>query len=153
MAAAEYAVGVDANVVGKRFGVSYGTILNAVRRLGGSVRRPGRRFDDGATVTRRPNGTHGYRKVYVHGDDPLVCMVDTSGRVYEHRLVMARALGRPLESHETVHHINGDRLDNRAENLQLRSGHHGAGAVLFCGDCGSGNVRARRISSGEGGSS
>lgn len=39
--------------------------------------------------------------------------------ILEHRLVMQRRLGRPLRSNEFPHHMNGDRLDNRDENLEL----------------------------------
>ena len=38
---------------------------------------------------------------------------------YEHRVVMEEKLGRSLETHEHVHHINHDPSDNRIENLEL----------------------------------
>ena len=41
--------------------------------------------------------------------------------VYTHRQVMAEKLGRPLESGEHVHHINGNQKDNRPENLEIVS--------------------------------
>ena len=66
----------------------------------------GGRIDDGC----------GYVRVRVGTAHP---MAHASGYAYEHRLVMAAAVGRVLEDKEVVHHINENRADNRIENLML----------------------------------
>jgi hypothetical protein len=42
-------------------------------------------------------------------------------RVRKHRWIMEIHLGRPLNPNEDIHHINGDKRDNRIENLEVIS--------------------------------
>src|SRR5260370_39083644 len=64
----------------------------------------------------------GYVLVWVDPKDPMAEMEFIDNYVREHRLVMARKLGRPLKPYESVHHINGDRQGNGTGKLQLRKG-------------------------------
>lgn len=59
--------------------------------------------------------------------DGYMLVVHRGRKMMQHRVVMQEHLGRDLLPDETVHHKNGDRLDNRLENLELWSSRHPSG--------------------------
>lgn len=86
---------------------------------------------------------HGYRRLRITTDLLAYVPEGYTGRYYpEHRIIMGKHLGRRLMASESVHHIDGDRLNNSIENLQLRQRDHGPGQRWQCQSCGSHDVEA-----------
>lgn len=87
-----------------------------------------------------------YRDGYVYEmSDEFPTMCQTTGYIPQHRLVMARYLGRSLYDFETVHHIDNNRKNNELSNLQLRIGNHGKYSAYVCDVCGSDKIKPIKL--------
>jgi hypothetical protein len=133
--------GKSQSFIAKEVGASQTVISRAILECGGEPKpRFVRGENHGSWTGGKTNWPGGYIGILIQPDDPNYSMANTSGYVLEHRLVMAKHLGRPLRANEMVHHISGDKSDNRIENLQLVHVGHGTGEAFCCLDCGSRNV-------------
>ena len=79
--------------------------------------------------------SQGYVGIMLAPDDPFYPMVDAKSYVKEHRLLVAKRMGRCLARTEVVHHINGIHSDNRDENLELISRTNHSLRTRFCDKC------------------
>ena len=88
--------------------------------------------------SKHPNWQGGFREItpygYIRIWNPNHPNAVKGGRILEHRLIMSNHLGRPLKKGEYVHHKNGDRQDNRIQNLELVTGKNHRGE-LICPYC------------------
>jgi hypothetical protein len=80
--------------------------------------RPGRPRRNTASIN-----NNGYELLY----QPENPNANVNGLVLVHRKVMSEVLGRPLLRTEQVHHKNGNRSDNRIENLEIWTTHQPQG--------------------------
>lgn len=105
-------------VLSKRFNCHWGTIINVLRKHGVRIRtnkesQTRLRLDKKHPSYKGGNiSPEGYKRIYA----------DSFGKrrlVNEHTHIMEQKIGRRLTNQEIVHHINGKKLDNRLENLEL----------------------------------
>lgn len=78
------------------------------------IKRPLKRLHNGRPAKKDQNG-------YVMIWDPEHPNKAFNGWQYEHRIVAEAIIGRYLDRSEAVHHLNGQKDDNRPSNLQVLS--------------------------------
>jgi len=123
--------GMTADQIGEVFNVCGAAVRDAMHRLGIVMRNKSQKTL-GARNYRWQGGRFingdGYVEIKLFPDDFFYPMVGRRGYVKEHRLVVAKAMGRCLHSWEIIHHkgvkypkgSREDKQDNRyPENLQL----------------------------------
>ncbi len=97
-----------------------GTVYSRLRSMG--ITRTQSEWQKGKRPSNWKGSTiaaGGYIYVRIEPQDPMSGMATKEGYVMEHRLVVARQIGRPLSPREVVHHKDSNRQNNDPLNLEL----------------------------------
>ena len=109
--------GMTVAEIGAKLGQNSKVVNKVCKKNGFRMRPRGQKFGD------QHKGWKGGRTIDKSGYVLVYCPDhpnrNTSGYIREHRLVMERKLGRLLERHEVVHHIDGVKDNNDPSNLGL----------------------------------
>ena len=102
----------------KRKALRLQTLVEERERAGVGKKKERLISSDGRWMIQKPPGYKG--RTYIEGR-----------YVFEHRYLMEQHLGRLLHHDEVVHHVNGNKLDNRIENLVIVTAQeHAAGPMI-----------------------
>jgi hypothetical protein len=122
-----YRCGASSLEVAAALGVSKAWVLRKVRAAGAvrglyeAFSLSKRKYKQGPECHQWKGGrkmhSSGYLQIMVKGHPHA----DRFGYVMEHRLLMEASIGRILEPSEDVHHLNGNKTDNRIDNLEIKT--------------------------------
>jgi len=95
--------------------VQTATIIRWFKKLGLKARSPSERH-----IGEWNGRWKGGIRLRKHSKDRYIRIIRQNGKtMVEHRLIMEKHLGRKLSKEETIHHLDGDSINNSLDNLLL----------------------------------
>lgn len=125
--------GMTVAEIGTKLGQNSKVVNKVCKRNGFRMRPRGQKFGDQHKGWKGGKTTDKSGYILVYCPDHPNC--NNSGYVREHRLVMEQKLGRLLERHEVVHHIDGVKGNNDPNNLGLFDSNGRHLAETLAGKC------------------